>query len=325
MCNFAPSMKRKSAILGVDYTGRLGNQLFTYAFVRHLIEKKSLDNYSVIANFTRAACGEICDGFTDSLCHFKVKPYSKEDVHLVMHYGSLLQRLVFLIYELFLHIGWIKHLDAFSNRMYKWLDGYDIYLSAPADKARTLKGGKSCSSVFVRGFFQDRGNFDDIRTILMEEFTPRYPALNQNRELYDIAAREGSVCVSVRCGDFLSSQLKNDYYVCTPDYFQEAIRIMKSLVKQPVFIFFSDDIEWVKKNIIVEDVPCYYESGKDPVWEKLRLMYSCHHFIISNSTFSWWAQYLGRREDKIVVCPSRWYANPEWHSCLIEESFVLVK
>ena len=324
MCNFAPSMKHKSIILGVDYIGRLGNQLFTYAYVRQLMEKKSLDNYSIIANFTRTAGGEICEGFTDSLCHFNVKPYSKEDVHLVMHYGSLLQRMAFLVYEVFLRIGLLRRFEAFSEWVYKWLDGYDIYLSSPADKARTLNDIKPCSSVFVRGFFQDSKNFDDIRPVLLEEFTPRYPALNQNRELYDVAARDGSVCVSIRCGDFMSSQYKKDYYVCTPRYFQEAISIMKSRVKQPIFIFFSDDIEWVKNNIAVENVPCYYESGQDPVWEKLRLMYSCHHFIISNSTFSWWAQYLGRREDKIVVSPSQWYANPEWHSCLIEKSFVLV-
>lgn len=310
-------------IIGVDYIGRLGNQMFTYAYVRSLIERFSLKDYHIVANCKRSYGGREDEGFTDSLRHFNVIPYSKDESNLELKYGSLSQRLVYVVNEILAHTPFLNKIDYFTNWLHNRLECYGFYMADAADAASIPQCVLS-DAIFVRGFFQDSMNFQEIRSILLEEFSPRYPALEQNRDLYEIIAHTNSVCVSVRCGDFFSPQLKGNFYVCTPQYFQKAISIIMSHVENPTFVFFSDDIKWVKRNLPVVDAPCYYESGKDPVWEKLRLMYSCNHFIISNSTFSWWAQYLGQREGKIVISPSRWYANSHWRSHLIEKSFILI-
>ena len=134
------------------------------------------------------------------------------------------------------------------------------------------------------------------------------------------------MCVSIRRGDFLDKRFKNEFYICDEEYFTKAFKVVKEKVEVPVLIFFSDDIEWVRENIKTE-LPSYYESGTDPVWEKLRLMYSCKHFVISNSTFSWWAQYLSRNEQKVVISPERWFVDEEKNrQCrLIQDNFIKIE
>lgn len=60
-----------------------------------------------------------------------------------------------------------------------------------------------------------------------------------------------------------------------------------------------------------------------PVYETLRLMAHCKHFILSNSTFSWWGQFLSKYNDKIVVSPKRWN-NDGYKTQLIQKDWVLI-
>ena len=158
-------------------------------------------------------------------------------------------------------------------------------------------------NILCSAYFEAYEYFNDIRNILLDEFTPKYNLLPRNEKLFGEINNSESVCVSIRRGDFL--QLDN-FNVCNEQYFITAMKAIRAEIPDCKFFVFSDDIEDVKKNFHFPfDVT--YEKGDDPVWEKLRLMYSCKHFIISNSTFSWWAQYLSRNNNKIVYAPTPWH------------------
>lgn len=177
---------------------------------------------------------------------------------------------------------------------------------------------------FVSGCFEDPRYFNNIRDKLLREFTPKEAPLAKNSQLYKLIEESNSVCVTIRRGDFVNiDKNKKLHYVCTEDYFYSAMNKIAERIENPSFFIFSDDIEWVRNNMNFK-FNTYYEEGNDPIWEKLRMMYSCKHFIISNSTFSWWAQYLGRYEGKIVISPSKWFNN-EFDSQLIDKNWLLIE
>ena len=311
-------------MIGIDFTGRLGNQMFTYAFMRCLIQQRQIKDERIIANFKRSLVGSVEQGFDDSLQYFNVLPYETENrKDLVLSNGSILQIIIYLFYMLCTRISFIYHNNAVMSVIDRYVEKYGLLFSGASDKARSVPSIHQ-KKLFIRGYFADKANFNNIRPILLSEFTPKQAPLTQNAELYKAIARTNSVCISIRRGDYLSKENKSNFFVCDESYFQKAISIMCEKIESPTLIFFSDDIQWVREHFHYDNYPCFYESGNDPNWEILRLMYSCHHFIISNSTFSWWAQYLGRRKDKTVISPSRWFANPQWRSNLIDDDFIQI-
>ena len=319
-------LNRKEHIIGAYVSGRLGNQMFQYAFAKAIKIAQGNSGFLVF-NFGRVyRAGQKSDGFEDTLKYFNVEPYRTENGNLVLKYGSMHQKFVYLLY-----VASIKlfHANYNGERWLSFLRRVGLLYSNYGDHRfsiykKYLNQSEKRKTLICYGKFENPEYFDSIKSILIEEFTPKLPPLNENKELYDIIQQKNSVCVVVRRGDYLSAEFKAQFYVCDEEYFQNAIEKMKVLIENPVFVFFSNDIDWVKKNIKI-DLPAYYEPKENPVWESMRMMYNCKHFIISNGTFSWWGQYLSRNENKIVISPDHWYNNVDVdHTELLTDNFIRI-
>ena len=108
------------------------------------------------------------------------------------------------------------------------------------------------------------------------------------------------VSIHVRRGDYLDFQ---DIYqnLSKTDYYERAIM---EFPKDTKFIVFSDDIEWCKTCPAFQGPQFTFSEGRNEI-DDFNLMASCHHNILANSTFSWWAAYLNKHTDKIVICPKQ--------------------
>lgn len=145
------------------------------------------------------------------------------------------------------------------------------------------------------------------------------PLSKENENYLNKISECNSVGVHIRRGDYVTLGL----IVCDLDYYRKCMDIMAGKVDDPVFFIFSDDIPWVKKNLNTQYNIIYIDNN-NPSPEDMRLLYSCKHFIMSNSTFSWWGAYLGDFENKIVLVPKYWSAK-KIKSPLIYDGWIAIE
>jgi len=162
---------------------------------------------------------------------------------------------------------------------------------------------------YVFGYWQSEQYFSSFADVIRADFTFRPPLSETNQFHLETIKSCESVSLHVRRGDYVSSRKTNAIHgVCTLDYYYSAIDFLSKSCHQPVFFIFSDDSEWVKKNLKI-GFPCHYienNIGKES-YNDMRLMASCCHHIIANSSFSWWGAWLNPSETKIVVAPQHWF------------------
>ena len=127
----------------------------------------------------------------------------------------------------------------------------------------------------------------------------------------EIAACE-AVCVHVRRGDYVHDQKIAAFHGVLPLEYYSAAAARIGASSSPTFFVFSDDLEWARGALRLPGPMRFVNeaAGLTPVMDQ-RLMAGCRHFIIANSTFSWWAAWLGEWPDKMVIAPRRWFAAAE--------------
>lgn len=298
--------------------GRLGNQLFRYAFARQL--QKHNPKEKVIYNFdtlnrmhTRPN-----DGHENSLRYFKTIGTEHQDS---INF-SVPQYIVYKLFRRFYPLeGSFYQKDRYERRWIKLLEWFGLYFLNLGYYPFRLRKPWWVKDLIVNGSFECGKYFEGLDETMRQEIVPTTSLHDYNQPLMEAIQSSNSVALSIRRGDFVDDQkVRNVYFVCGNDYYQKAIERIKQRVGNPTFIIFSNDIEWAKQNVRIEGCKCYYESGRDEVWETLRLMSACKHFIISNSTLHWWAQYLSVNPTKVVVAPRRWY-NDEFKSALFQDNW----
>lgn len=266
----------------------LGNQLFEYAYARSLKEK----GYNVCLECRRLYRSSFKrEDFTvERACRLQNFNISLKAVNLdnslqwkFLEQKTLTEKVQF----------WMaSHRVGHSHFVSDYTGKYTHFEYQPRLYAFS-------APTYVMGHFLNIGYFEKIRPILLKELRlKKMPQISD--DLKALLETENTVSVHIRRTDFIS----RGYCISDDRYYKRAIDYIKARVENPCFLFFSDDMDWVKEKYCDMAEHCFFVSDdclKD--YEELALMYQCRHNIMANSTFSFWGAWLNEHPKKIVVVP----------------------
>lgn len=276
--------------------GRLGNQLFIYGFARYLCERY---HQTALLYDRKDEEDDLWHSHLDRFhLHDSVAFTSNKNDVLRM---GLKRKLLFLIDRINCKIE--NNNRKIHERQIRNMQYY-------VENGLILLGDGICElpeklpiEVFCEGYFQSEKYLNPIRKLLKDELIPKNVYTMEEQELCHSINVSESVCVTIRLGDYIGN---STHQICTKEFYLRAMDIMKERIPNCRFFIFSDDVEMAKK-IFSFKYPVEYDAGKSIDSVSLKIMSECRYFIISNSSFSWWAQYLGDYCGKIVIAPERWY------------------
>jgi hypothetical protein len=268
----------KKVFLTVYCQGGLGNQLFQFV-VGYILAKKNKINLRInVESFNSYDLEFELDKFPE---------IRKLNIHKIKNYNFFAKIYLYLYNKLF-------------------LDNQEFEKSPFVFNGDLLKE-KIVKNVTIKGFFQSEKYFVNYKKIVLKLFRFSKTRDKLLQKYLNLIKNKNSVAIHIRRGDYLNNpKVRYVHGILKEDYYKKSISYFKKRVKNPIFFIFSDDIELVKKTFFFFNKEKFIFIDTKSSINDLHLMSNCKHFIIANSTFSWWGAWLSKNKHKIICAPKNW-------------------
>jgi hypothetical protein len=168
----------------------------------------------------------------------------------------------------------------------------------------------------LNGWFQSLRYFEEQADTVRRHYdlTPFQPVADLAAYRAQAAGRP-LVALHVRRGDYVGNP---DFSLGDYDgYYARALQIIDETLGAPPFlVVVSDDPAWCRQwPLLAGRAHSVFDPGPRLALVDMALMAACDHNIITNSSFSWWAAWLGAPQDRRVVMPDHWYPGRTTDSC----------
>jgi hypothetical protein len=269
----------------VQFSGGLGNQLFTYVAFKHIADKHD-DQLFLDCSVVERVLGRPAD-----ILDFKL------DDEVVVRQSQMS-----VLSDYANRISW-------KNKFTRKIFRRHLYpnLSDPFDYAASTR------ALVNRGFFQDREFFQMVSKVDAESWFSLKSESDRYLELREEMAKSEPIALHIRRGDY--RDYKSSFGLLDTTYFEKATKMLLEIHgSRPVWVF-SDEPMAIKEELLRSSLKIsrYVKPDELSAAETLKLMSTAYAQVISNSTFSWWAGALSQGQR--VVFPEPWFRkNDGWLS-----------
>lgn len=266
--------------------GGLGNQLFIYSHAKSLAlsqnRKLILDIHSGFANdhkYNRT---------------YELEKFSVTPDFIIKDSTSLFS------YKILKKIS--KWVSKILPNKYKFF----IEESNLAFNSKVSSYGAMQNHLYIDGYWQSEEYFSSYRNLIFRELDSS-PVLNEQIDKISINIKKSN-SISVHIRKFVDhvSDLPNNLDV---DYYRKAFETIDSQVSNPIYYIFSEpgainaevkDYFKSRNSIFINDIADNISAEID-----FHMMKECKHHIIANSTFGWWAAWMGEQGNQhaIIIAP----------------------
>ena len=148
----------------------------------------------------------------------------------------------------------------------------------------------------LNGWLQSENYFSSVNIKKVFQFKSDFE--NKLLAKYHYLFARKTILVTVRRGDFVNNP---NYFQLSYKFYLTALLHQFNNLQEYNIIFTSDSISYCKKHFSFLPNVFFLENLK-PI-EQLCLGSKFDHYIISNSTFSWWMAWLGEKMETKIIRP----------------------
>ena len=308
-------MKKENFII-IRVFGGLGNQLWQYALGRSLSLKYKKDLVLDLSFFKNSLI-DLPKGFKSE---FELDKFKIPNSALI---ESNFNNYSYRFFKYFINFlpNFLK-IKFFKNKNYE-ITNFIFEEKLFKKKSFNLSRKRKESSYFI-GYWQCKSYMKQNSEIIKKELKPKYIKNNVKKFLNKI--KNNYVAIHIRGGDM---SLEKGYTKPEKDFYFKIFDLLKNKNKNKNYYFhiFTDDLKFTKKMIKDLNLKNFTIISKTKEFSNIDEFYIMQHykyFVISRSTFSWWAAYLGRDKNREIFAPKIWYGNKIMFSGIKLKNMTLV-